>query len=164
MDALVAAFHTQKFGRSAATYEEEELDRLNGKWLHSAEYDEVCGWLRDRDMDVTPEFWQQIRRNIRELSEVKPWYELIAEPVTPVIDEPDYCHQAANLLPEGEWNQEAWHVFVERVKEATGRKGKQLFMPLRLALTARTDGPEMPIVFSFLGREKAYKRLCGETA
>jgi glutamyl-tRNA synthetase len=163
VDALISAFDTQKFGRSAATYEEEELDRLNAKWLHSAHYDEVCGWLRDHDMDVTPEFWEQIRPNVSALGEVKQWWELIEAPVTPLIDEPDYCRQAADLLPDGEWNTDAWHVFVDRVKEATGRKGKQLFMPLRLALTARGDGPEMPIMFTLLGREKVRRRLCGET-
>jgi glutamyl-tRNA synthetase len=161
--SLVDSFATSKFGRSAATYEEEELLRLNTKWLHQAAYDEVKFWLRENDMDVTPEFWEQIRPNLSLLSDAKSWWEVIETPVTPVIEEPDYCTQAASLLPEA-WGADAWPVFVERVKEATGRKGKPLFMPLRLALTARADGPEMPVVFHLLGREKVRRRLLGEVA
>ena len=164
MEQLVASFATSKFGRSAATYEEEELVRLNARWLHQAEYDKVRDWLEAENIPITPEFWQQIRVNLTQLSDAKSWWELVANPVTPLIEEEAYCAQAAELLPEGEWDVHTWPAFIERVKQETGRKGKMLFMPLRLALTARSDGPEMPVMFQLLGREKVYRRLRGEAA
>ncbi len=163
-DQLVAAFSTTKFGRAAATYEEEELIRLNMRWLHQAAYEEVSGWLNAQEIHITPEFWQQIRVNLTQLEDVRSWWELVANPVTPLIEEEAYCTQAADLLPEGEWDAQTWPAFIEKVKEVTGRKGKTLFMPLRLALTARSDGPEMPVMFQLLGREKVYRRLRGEAA
>ena len=81
-----------------------------------------------------------------------------------MIEDADFTQKAATLLPDGEWSEESWNEFVSAVKEQTGRKGKQLFMPLRLALTGRSDGPELPKVFALLGRERAQKRLMGEAA
>ena len=41
---------------------------------------------------------------------------------------------------------------VGAVKAATGRKGKALFMPLRIALTGRRSGPEISDLLPLLGR------------
>ncbi|NET71428.1 MAG: glutamate--tRNA ligase [Sphaerospermopsis sp. SIO1G2] len=164
LDMLIERFDCSKFSRSMALFEEEDLARLNAKQLHHAPYEAVSGWLHAHGMSVPEDFWLQIRANISQLADVKEWWELVAQPVTPHIDEPDYCAQAAQHLPEGAFSEQSWAEFTGKVKSATGRKGKQLFMPLRLALTARTDGPELPILFSLLGREKVYKRLHGEIA
>jgi glutamyl-tRNA synthetase len=48
---------------------------------------------------------------------------------------------------------------MEAVKTATGKKGKDLFMPIRLALTAREHGPELKAILPLIGRERALKRL-----
>ncbi len=164
MDQLIAQFDCAKFGRSTALFEEEELARLNAKLLHDLPYGDVSGWLKAHNMDVPESFWNQIRANISHLDEVKHWWELLAHPVTPVIEDSDYCNQAASLLPEGELTPDSWKEFTRSIQEATGRKGRQLFMPLRLALTARTDGPELPVLFALLGRDKVEKRLRGIAA
>ncbi len=163
LNALAQQFDCNKFGRAAANYDEDEVARLNAKLLHNSDYDSVSGWLRDHNMDVPPAFWEQIKANISQLSDIGMWWELVEKPVTPVIEDKDYCAQAATLLPEGALDHSSWKDFTDKVKEATGRKGKQLFMPLRLALTARTDGPELPVLFALLGREKVLKRLQGQT-
>jgi glutamyl-tRNA synthetase len=164
MQALSESFEFAKLGRSAAMFDEEELRRLNSRLLHELDYSDVKDWLSEHDVDISEEFWQRIQPNIMALDEVQVWKELINEPITPVIEDAEYTSKAAELLPEGEWGEESWKEFTSRVREETGRKGKQLFMPLRLALTARSDGPELPVVFKLLGREKARKRLLGEAA
>lgn len=165
LDALAEGFGFSKMGRAAAQYDEEELSRLNIKLLHGASLEDVApqlGALGLTQLDSV--FWERVRPNLTTLSEVKDWWALVNEPINPSIADADYCKQAADLLPEGEWNAGTWSAFTTSVKEATGRKGKDLFMPLRLALTARADGPDLHIVFELLGREKARKRLLGEVA
>ena len=49
--------------------------------------------------------------------------------------------------------------FTARVKQASGASGKSLFQPLRAALTGQTFGPEMPLLFSLIGHERARHRL-----
>ena len=65
---------------------------------------------------------------------------------------------------EGNWDQDTWKVWTTAVKEATGCKGKQLFMPLRQALTGMDHGPELKVLLPLIGREKAVARLKGEAA
>ncbi len=161
MASLAEAFDFGKMGRAAANYDEEELLRLNTKLLHDLPLSEVKDKL---EIEIDEDFWQQVRANLHSLAEVKDWWELVHQPITPVIEDAEYGRIAAECLPEGEWNEQSWQEFTNAVKDKTGRKGKELFMPLRLALTARTDGPELPKVFTLLGREKARKRLLGEAA
>lgn len=165
LESLAESFSFSKMGRAAAQYDEEELDRLNTKLLHQSPLSTVAPLLSGMGLAaVDATFWERVRPNITSLEEVRDWWALVNEPITPNIADVDYCKQAADLLPVGEWNAGTWQAFTSAVKEATGRKGKELFMPLRLALTARADGPDLHIVFELLGREKARKRLLGEAA
>jgi glutamyl-tRNA synthetase len=166
LQELSEQFDTAKFGRSAAHYDEEELLRLNAKFLHDTDYDTVAAWLLEHDMSVTTAFWNTIKANVTHLSDVKTWHDLVERAVTPIISDEDkpYCTTAATCLPDGEFDTASWGIFTNRVKEVTGRKGKELFMPLRLALTARADGPELPVLFALLGRDKVARRLKGEIA
>lgn len=165
MDDLIAAFDSAKFGRSMANYDPEELTRLNEKLLRNMSYAAVQQNLIEIGCGAVDEiFWEQVKHNLSSLAQIKDWWALLREPLNPVIDDAAFTNQAAELLPQGEWSEQSWHDFVEAVKAQTGRKGKELFMPLRLALTGRTDGPELPKVFAMLGREKASARLLGKAA
>jgi glutamyl-tRNA synthetase len=77
-----------------------------------------------------------------------------AEPV--IVDEDrEFVAQAMALLPEGPHDAKTWGKWTSAVKEATGRKGKGLFMPLRKALTGQAHGPEMAQVLPLLQVIKA---------
>lgn len=165
MDALIKTFDINKFGRSMANYDSQELERLNQKMLQRIPYSEVQPVLAARGMDaINAEFWEQIKPNLTTIDDTKDWWDVLFQPITPIINDQEFTHQAAGLLPQGEWNEGSWDVLVNAVKEKTGRKGKELFMPLRLALTGMEHGPEMKTVFALLGRERAEKRLKGEAA
>lgn len=165
LNALAEKFDFKKFGRAVAQYDEEELLRLNTKLVHALSYSEAHEKLEALGLRGIPEdFWNAIRENLSSLPEAKVWWELVKQPLTPVIQDADYLMKASELLPTGEWDATTWKSFTEAVKAATGRKGKELFMPLRLALTAREDGPDLSKVFQLLGREKAEQRLLGKAA
>ena len=74
-----------------------------------------------------------------------------------------FCEAAATFLPETV-TSETWSALISHLKETTGRKGKTLFMPLRLALTGQQHGPSMDDMLQLLGAEKATARLKGATA
>lgn len=162
MDALVQAFDPSKFGRAMAHYDPEELQRLNEKLLHESSFDAVKAQL---PAQVDEGFWSQIKQNISALAEVQIWWSLLREPLTPIITDAELTTKAAALLPsDTELTEASWKPFVDAVKDATGRKGKELFMPLRLALTGREDGPELAKILALLGYDKAKARLLGEAA
>ncbi|MFZ4540999.1 MAG: glutamate--tRNA ligase [Rickettsiales bacterium] len=179
MEALVSSFAISKLGRAMANYDPNELDRLQEKYLHKMSYEEAQQEFSkfktpegipirlDVMQAVDEKFWYMVRPNLKSLDEIMVWATIIGNmPITNLITPEDlaFTKQAAAFLPNEELNDQSWDKFVNAVKEATGRKGKELFMPLRIALTARHDGPEMNKVFALLGRDRAEKRLKGEAA
>lgn len=167
MDALVKNFDIKKLGRSMANYDPLELERLNQKLLHQLPFADVQPQLAARGMGtIDATFWEAIKANLTTIDDAKDWWEVLHQPITPVVGAADseFVAVASSSLPLGEWNEASWDQLVNAVKEKTGRKGKELFMPLRLALTGREHGPEMKVVFALLGRARAEKRLKGEMA
>jgi len=67
-------------------------------------------------------------------------------------------------LPGEPWNEGTWKTWTSALSVASGRKGRALFHPLRLALTARETGPEMAKLLPLIGRAKAVARLTGQAA
>ena len=89
---------------------------------------------------------------------------MVAGPVEPVVEEASFLADAAALLPPAPWDEATWGSWTGAVKEATGRKGRALFHPLRLALTGRENGPELKLLLPLIGHERATARLSGRTA
>ena len=58
-------------------------------------------------------------------------------------EDAEFVAEALTLLPPQPFDGDSWSNWTGAVKQATGRKGKGLFMPLRKALTGRERGPEM---------------------
>lgn len=182
---LAAEFDFAKVGRAPARFDVEELKRLNAQLLHGADYLLVKPQLEKFSIDMGEEFWNAVRANTHVIATesgdalttedgfrivtedsftARDWYEVIYGKVKPVIEDPEFTDIAAQLVPEGPYDTQTWSVFVTSVKEQTGRKGKHLFMPLRLALTGMKHGPDMAGLFALIGEEKARARLSGKAA
>jgi glutamyl-tRNA synthetase len=164
VDGLLDGFDLGKLSRSPARFDPEELKRVNAKLLHAMPYAQVQPRVAAMGADGGEAFWNAVRPNLERLSDVKAWAALVEGPVTPVIEEPDYAAAAAEHLPAGALTETSWSEWTDALKAATGRKGKQLFMPLRLMITGEARGPEMAVLLPLIGREKVLKRLKGETA
>jgi glutamyl-tRNA synthetase len=156
LDQLAAGFDLGRFGRAPARFDTSLLDDLNPKVLHATDFAAVL----DRLDGVDEALWLAIRGNLTRLAEARDWVTVCNGPLAPVIEEPDYLARAADLLPDSM----NWQEWTGRLKAETGRKGRALFRPLRLALTGREHGPEMAQLLPLIGRDKAEARLRGRTA
>ena len=116
--------------------------------------------LKDLGLNGTPEFWNAVRAHIETVNETKDWWNLIYD-ATAVIEESDkeFISQARESLPAEPWDGDTWSQWISVVKDQTGRKGKELFMPLRKALTGQSHGPELATILPLIGREKTLDRL-----
>lgn len=159
---LVTAFDLSKFSKTSAIYEFADLERLNAKVLHIMPYSEVKN--RHEMKGVNEDFWLAVRPNITHLHEIGEWLEICNSALTPVIEDAEFLKQAAELLPNEPWDVNTWNLWIEKIKQISPRKGKELFMPLRKALTARETGPELKYVLPLIGRAKALSRLSGINA
>lgn len=166
LDELVAEFDISKVSRATARFDPEDLYRLNAKTLHVLPFDAVRGRLEALGMTGVEEeaFWLTVRSNLTKLEDAREWWQVTHAPVAPVIEDADMLAAAAGLLPAEPWDETTWGAWTALVKDATGRKGKALFHPLRLALTARDKGPELKNLLPLIGRDRALARLAGRTA
>jgi glutamyl-tRNA synthetase len=156
-DELIGSFDLAKLSRAPARFDEAELVHLNERLLHMTTWNAV----RDRLGFGSEAFWMAIRGNLKKLADSKDWNDIITNRVNPVValQDRDLIEVAAKLLPPSPWDATTWKSWTEAVKAATGRKGKDLYMPLRLALTGLDHGPELAQLLPLIGRENALERL-----
>ena len=159
LEALAAGLDFAHFGRAPAHFDPHEVELVNARLLHGLDYDSVANRLPD---GASAADWLLLRPNLERLSDFAGWYEVIAGS----IDAPDLAHderllaRAAAQCARGlEWNDQSWRTLTTALKDSTGRKGRELFHPLRLALTGRDSGPEMAGLLERMGKERAIERL-----
>ena len=154
---LIDSFDFGKFGRAPANYDVAELEKINEKILHQLPFSAVASSLNGID----EQFWLSIRANIKKLDDVRQWWDILNESVVADLnaDEWGFIHSVSGLLPPAPWDEATWDAWLAAIKPTTPRKGKELFMPLRLALTGREHGPELKKLLPLLGREQVMQRL-----
>lgn len=158
-DALAANFDLATFGRAPARFDEAELQRLNAQIIHQLPFARVAPAL-PAGMDAAA--WDAIRPNLAHVAEAAEWWRVVTGPVSappPGDEDAAFLCQAAAVLAGLDWTDEVWKALTGALKDTTGRKGKALFLPLRLALTGREHGPDMAALLPLIGREEAMRRL-----
>ncbi len=158
MAALVADFSFARFSASSPRFDMRQLMAMNRRVLHVMAFAEVSPRL---PQGATEAFWLAIRGNLDLLIEARGLWDVVAGVIVPPVIEGEaaFLRQAAEMLPPEPWDDAVWHAWTSALKEATGRKGKALFMPLRLALTGEDHGPELRALLPLIGRARAAGRL-----
>ncbi|WP_333839422.1 glutamate--tRNA ligase [Novosphingobium sp.] len=155
---LAAAFDLSRFGRAPARFDEAELHRVNAAVVHRLPYARVAHLLPD---GIDAAAWEAIRPNLGHTAEAAEWAQVIAGPVSPPPFDSEttaFLAQAAELAATLDW-ADPWPTLTAALKDATGRKGKALFLPLRQALTGKDHGPDMKALLPLIARDEAVLRL-----
>lgn len=161
---LASGFDFAKISTAPARFDEAELKGLNARLLHHTAYEDVAERLTQFGVGGGAAFWLAVRGNLGVLADAATWWAIVNEPLQPVIEDAHLTRLAAGLLPEAPFDEATWGRWTSAVKDASGAKGRALFHPLRLALTARADGPELKALLPLIGRERAMARLSGKRA
>ncbi|CDO36917.1 glutamate--tRNA ligase [Novosphingobium sp. KN65.2] len=157
--ALAEGFDLSRFGRAPARFDELELERVNAAIVHVLPFADVADRL-PAGMDAAA--WEAVRPNLSHVREAADWWQVVTGPIdAPALDDEAraYLAQAAQVLAATEWQADVWKALTGALKDATGRKGKALFLPLRQALTGREHGPDMAALLPLIGRAAALERL-----
>ena len=159
MESLIDGFDIERFGSAPTKFDVEDLFPMTGRYLQTLPLEAVASDIAALGVpeDKAALFWQVTRENITTLHDLKGWWQMFSEGAEPMIADEDkeFVAEALALLPEGEFDESTWGTWTAAVKEQTGRKGKGLFMPLRLALTGKPHGPDMAAVLPLLQVVKA---------
>ncbi len=158
LEALATTTDITKTSRSPTRFDIRQLLALNRRVLHTADFEAV----RERlPAHATEAFWNAVRGNLDLLTEARHWWDVVAAEIVPPVQEgqAEFLGEALAHLPPEPWDGTTWSAWVETVRTATGRKGRTLFAPLRLALTGEEHGPELATLLPLIGHDRVATRL-----
>jgi glutamyl-tRNA synthetase len=164
MEALLELFRPQSATKSAARFDPAELTSLNRTLVHQFEFGRVAGQLADMGIagPQAEAFWLAVRNNVDFVKDAARWWRIVeTQPEDEAKLDPedlDFVHEAFALLPPDPWDSITWSSWTSAVKAASGRNGKALFMPLRIALTGVRSGPELADLLPLIGRARTLAR------
>jgi glutamyl-tRNA synthetase len=159
LDELAAGFDFSTFGRAPAHFDSHDVELVNARLLHKLDYAAVAERLPP---GATEEDWLLLRPNLGRVADFVSWFAVLhgdVEPPELSHDERLMVKDAAAIAEKLDWSAEPWRALTEELKRASGKKGRELFHPLRLALTGRDSGPEMAGMVARMGRARAVRRL-----
>lgn len=156
--ALADRLDLSMISHGPARFDPSELESLNARILHAMSYDEARPRL---PASVGGAAWDILRANLQKFSDIEPWAAILAGEASHVASAEDkpFLTDALELLPQEPWDETTWSSWTNALKEKSGRKGRALFHPLRLALTGREDGPDLKSLLPLLGRKACQARL-----
>lgn len=161
---LAQSFDLSHFGRAQPHFDVEDLFKLNPKILHHMTLDEINERLKEEKMpNVDEAFWKAVSPNVGKVAEINEWYDICygKHLYTLPSTEREFCKESVRFLPSGPFDETSFGAWTSAVKNETGKKGRDLFHPLRVALTGKEEGPELKMLLPVLGRERVIERLQG---
>ena len=156
-DELIAGFDISKFGSAPTKFDVEDLKPLTARVVQALPVAAVQDTLAEAGIPEADQdsYWTAVRGNIATRSEAASWWPMFKGDVAPIVADEDreFVATAFDMLGDPPYAADTWSTWTNALKEATGRKGKQLFMPLRLAITGQQRGPEMADVMPLLAKK-----------
>ncbi|MEJ1158235.1 glutamate--tRNA ligase [Prosthecomicrobium sp. N25] len=169
LPGLAAHMDLAHVSGSTARFDPHELDVLNARLVHALDYaaveDRLAALGVNAGAGVDPAvFWEVVRPNLTRVAEAADWWRIVVEgpdrsPAGREAADPAFLAEARRLLPPEPWDETTWAAWTKAVGIATGRKGRELFLPLRLALTGRDHGPELKRLLPLIGWRRTSARL-----
>ena len=166
LSELSEDFDLARISRTPARFDPAELKMLSQRTLHKLDFESVRERLAAYDITgfKAEAFWLAVRGNLETLRDVCDWWRVVEGEIEPIVEDRALLQTANESLPQEPWDETTWKAWTGAVANETGRKGRGLFHPLRLALTARETGPELARLLPLIGRAKASARLRGLAA
>lgn len=161
-DELVREFSFEKFSKSSTNYDISELTHINQKLLQKLDLSDLELELKNLGLEkIDQKFFACMKQNITFLSEMKTWWQICKSEFRYAnkSEDKEFLKMASKLLPQDTANENCWNIWLSEIKKNTERKGKDLFMPIRSALTGQEHGPELKLLVNLIAREEILGRL-----
>lgn len=163
LDELAGLVDLTRLSRAPARIDPEDLAALSAKTVHALPFEAAAARLERLGVEGGEAFWETVRGNLKTVKEAADWFRIATDdgftPPAAAADDRPLIVEAARLLPQEPWDETTWKSWTGALAAATGRKGRGLFLPLRLALTGEPGGPELARLLPFIGPTRALSRL-----
>lgn len=180
MERMIEEFSISSLSRNAPIHSLKKLEWLNGIYIRRKDNNELSKLispylekegLNNIDRDTLLKISDAIKENIVKLSEIKEYLGIFFDEKFNFSEEAkriilnDKNRKVIETVIEiitstiSDFKLEEWSVFLTKVEEKTGLKGKELLIPIRAGVTGMTKGPQLVKIFNILGKERVLKRL-----
>ena len=162
LESMIRKFNFSNMSLSSPKFNIEDLRLISRKIISDMSFDEAKGYMQKIGLQSASEsFWNTIRGNINVLNDAISWYEILCGdiPMQVSIDKEFATLMLDNLSDPFDFDE-----WISRIKKTSSKKGRDLFHPIRVALTGLDNGPELKIIANTLGYEKIKNRIaknCG---
>ena len=163
LNEIIINFDINKFGKSKPKFDKVELSALNSKFFQLIDFENIFDDLKKININITKEFWYLIRGNINTLNDVNFWWDIVYGNIKNIKNSEEFINLAIKTLPKKDFDKNTWSTWTSLIMKESGRKGKDLFKPLRLCLTGQSNGPEMASLVFIMGRDKVIERLSNKS-
>src|SRR3984957_204983 len=159
---MPAHFHPEHLGRAPARFDESQLAHWQKETVDRMSTAQVATWLGCGD---SPDFVELVRHNVVLPADAAPWRAVVRGDLPPLGEDeqkviaaagPEFFAAATDAFDQSSSDLKQ---VTKILKERTGRKGADLFMPLRVALTGQVHGPELGPLLKLMPPETARRRL-----
>ena len=159
INQIISDFDISKFGKSKPKFDKNELRGLNSKFFKMLDFSGISNQLEKFNFKISSDFWELVKGNIENLEELELWWNIIYGNIEPIYNNVNFLNTALETLPAGNFDKNTWTNWTSILMKETGRKGKELYNPIRMCLTGQNKGPEMATLVLLMGREKVLERL-----
>ena len=178
LDELIKEFSIKRVQKSGAVFDQEKLNWMNGQYLKEMNISTILNRMtpifEDAGIDIsdTRKFSavvENARQRVSTLPEMIehsiPFYSeinFIEEDKQILISESSqkvFKVLSDKLLSSNDLHEQNIKLFIKEAGIETNVKGKDLFLPIRLALFGEKHGPDIALIISILGKKESIKRL-----
>jgi nondiscriminating glutamyl-tRNA synthetase len=177
-DQLIEMFDENRLSKSPAAFDQKKLDWMDNDYIKRADLDTVydmakpflenAGRLDDKAKHLV-ELYKPQMKSAEEIVELTDLFysdfpelndaekEVLSAETAPVVIAA-FRDKLANLA-DADYVKDNIFPLIKEVQKETGIKGKNLFMPIRIAVSGEMHGPELPDTIYLLGKDKALKHM-----
>jgi glutamyl-tRNA synthetase len=155
-------FHPEHLGRAPARFDESQLMHWQKETVERMTAAQIGEWWA---CDDPADFVELVRHNALLPADAVPWRAVVRGELPPLGQEeqrvieaagPEFFSAATDAFDQSSSDLKQ---LTKILKDRTGRKGAELFMPLRVALTGQAHGPELAPLLKLMSPERARRRL-----
>lgn len=161
LNDIADRINLNQVARAPARFSINQLSKLNSDILSQLDNKIISKRLSIKNINFDEKIWNVIKSNIDNLSEYEKWDKIIKGSIKTDNLDSDYMKLAESLLPPEPWDEDTWGKWISSIKEISDKKGKDLFLPLRMAITGQSYGPELKNIILLMGYDKIKYRLSG---
>ena len=160
LSSIIKSFNVKDLARSSPKLNKNDLIKINSDILKKLNFEMVKKKLNNMGIsNSTSEFWNFIKNNILLIGESVEWWSIISSQNILYEGDKEFLKECATVLPNEPFNFKTWDEWLFNIKKISTRRGKELFKPLRLALTGKETGPELKSLLPLLSKKQILHRL-----